>query len=147
MRLNANAVLGCATLCTGLACAAEPSIAGRWTTFDADGRKHATVEIAEEGGQAIGRIVELFLQPDEDRDPICVDCPGDARGRRIRGLEILKLRREAGGARWRGTVLDPEEGRLYRGTATPSADGRTLRLRGFVGFELFGRTEKWTRAD
>ena len=131
----------------GLASAAEPSVAGRWTTFDNDGRKRAVVEIVERGELATGRIVELFVRPGEEADPICVDCAGDARGRRIRGLEILRLQRETRVPRWRGTVLDPEDGRLYRCTAMPSADGRALQLRGFVGFELFGRTETWARSD
>ena len=136
-----------ATLCTSLAWGAERGLDGRWATFDTDGRKRAVVEIVDRGEQATGRIVELIPRPGEDGDPVCVDCEGDARGRRIRGLEILKLDREPEGAGWQGTVLDPEEGRLYRCTATLSADGQTLRLRGFIGLQLFGRTETWSRVD
>ena len=131
----------------GFACAAEPGLAGRWATFDTDGRRRAIVEIVDRGEKATGRIVELFLNPGEGSDPVCADCAGDARGRSIRGLEILELNRENGSARWHGTVLDPEEGGLYRCTAHLSPDGRTLFLRGFIGIEALGRTDSWMRVD
>jgi uncharacterized protein (DUF2147 family) len=129
--------------------AADPApIEGRWITFDDETKQQrSVVEIAREGRQAAGRIVELFLKPGEDRDPVCENCPGADRGRRIRGLSILALKAEGDGTSWRGTVLDPEEGRLYQCVATLLPGGRRLQLRGFVGFELFGRNETWIRAD
>lgn len=129
-----------------LARAADPPLAGRWVTFDSDtGKKQSVVEIAVKGDEARGRIVELFLQPGEDPDPVCRDCPGEAKGKKIRGLEILSLRSEEGGARWRGTVLDPDEGRVYKGVVRISPDGKRLELRGYIGFEIFGRSETWAR--
>ena len=122
-------------------------IAGRWMTLDAEGHKRAVVEVVERDGRASGRIVDLVLRPDEDADPVCVECPGDARGRKIRGLEILVLQRDEKPLQWRGRVLDPEEGRDYRCVAALSPDGKRLSLRGYVGLELFGRTETWIRAD
>ena len=141
------AALAWAMLFASIACRAEPGLAGRWAAYGSDDRKRAVVEIVDRGEQATGRIVELFPRPGEDLDPTCVDCAGEARGRRIRGLEILHLRRDTGAMRWHGTVLDPEEGRLYRCTVTLSADGRTLSLRGFMGLPLLGRTDSWARID
>ena len=42
-----------------------------------------------------------------------------------------------------GYLYDPKSGRTYRGSM--SSDGDHLRLRGYVGLKLFGRTETWTR--
>ncbi len=42
-----------------------------------------------------------------------------------------------------GHLYDPRSGRTYRGAMT--AEGDVLKLRGFVGIELLGRTETWTR--
>lgn len=42
-----------------------------------------------------------------------------------------------------GHLYDPKSGRTYRGTMTAEAD--VLKLRGFVGIKLLGRTETWTR--
>lgn len=60
---------------------------------------------------------------------------------------LLALQAEVRGRAWRGTVLDPEDGRLYRCVATLLPGGKRLQLRGFVGIELLGRSETWTRAD
>ncbi|HXX86000.1 MAG TPA: DUF2147 domain-containing protein [Casimicrobiaceae bacterium] len=129
--------------------AADPAtIAGRWITFDSDsGQGRAVVEIVREGPRATGRITELFLRQGEDPAPNCERCTGADQGRPIVGLTILVLEAEADGRGFHGTVLDPEEGRTYRCKVTLTPDGRELRLRGFAGFEIFGRTETWLRAD
>ena len=43
-----------------------------------------------------------------------------------------------------GTIYDPKSGKTYKGTMV--ADGDTLRLRGFIGISVFGRTEIWKRS-
>jgi uncharacterized protein (DUF2147 family) len=128
---------------------AEPAlIEGRWVTFDVDTKqKRAVIEIVGEGRQATGRIVELFLKPGEDADPVCENCLNADHGRRIRGLAILTLEAEENGTSYRGTVLDPEDGSTYRCVATLLPDGKHLQLRGFVGIEIFGRNETWVRSD
>ena len=42
-----------------------------------------------------------------------------------------------------GTLYDPKSGKTYTGAIT--ADGDTLKLRGYVGLKVFGRTEEWSR--
>jgi uncharacterized protein (DUF2147 family) len=42
-----------------------------------------------------------------------------------------------------GHVYDPRSGRTYSGSMT--AQGNTLKLRGYLGIELLGRTQTWTR--
>jgi uncharacterized protein (DUF2147 family) len=44
-----------------------------------------------------------------------------------------------------GHLYDPKSGRTYSGQMT--AEGNLLRLRGYVGLPLFGRTETWVRAS
>jgi uncharacterized protein (DUF2147 family) len=44
-----------------------------------------------------------------------------------------------------GKLYDPQSGHTYSGTLT-LADNSTLKLHGFVGVSLFGRTEQWHRA-
>jgi uncharacterized protein (DUF2147 family) len=43
-----------------------------------------------------------------------------------------------------GRLYDPESGKTYSGSLT--RDGDTLKLRGYIGIALFGRTEVWTQA-
>lgn len=43
-----------------------------------------------------------------------------------------------------GKIYDPESGKTYSCKATRQADGN-LKVRGFIGASLFGRTTLWTR--
>jgi uncharacterized protein (DUF2147 family) len=43
-----------------------------------------------------------------------------------------------------GQLYDPQSGKTYSGSMT--RDGDELKLRGYVGISLFGRTEIWTQA-
>jgi uncharacterized protein (DUF2147 family) len=66
------------------------------------------------------------------------------RSRSLCGLEIgsgFKLR-DADHATG-GTLYDPKTGKTYHGMIT--ADGATLRLRGYIGIPLFGRSQTWRR--
>jgi len=133
-------------LAVGPAVASGVAIVGRWTTYDeATSQPRAVIEIVGEGSRLRGRIAELFTALDGDADPVCEKCSGKERGHRIRGLSILDVSADAIDGRFRGTALDPGEGRIYEVVVTPSSDGKQLRLRGFVGLEIFGRTETWTR--
>jgi uncharacterized protein (DUF2147 family) len=42
-----------------------------------------------------------------------------------------------------GTIYDPKSGNTYHGTM--AVEGDIVRLRGYVGISLFGRTEIWHR--
>jgi len=42
-----------------------------------------------------------------------------------------------------GSIYDPKSGKTYRCKLTLNGD--ELKVRGFIGISLLGRTEKWTR--
>jgi uncharacterized protein (DUF2147 family) len=44
-----------------------------------------------------------------------------------------------------GMLYDPQTGKTYRGSIT--AEGDSLRLRGYIGMPLFGRSEIWKRVS
>ncbi len=132
-----------------LAClpALGQGIEGRWLTFDGDAKtKRALIEIRRMGAGFKGSIVEIYLRPGEVADPVCIDCPGEARGRKIRGLEILTLEPVRSASEFEGRVLDPEKGKVYRATAVLEPGGKQLTLRGYILLPMFGRSESWTRA-
>ena len=129
-------------------CAPLRGIDGRWLTFDdATHARRSIIEIERDGQHVTGRIVEIYPKPGEDPDPVCDRCTGVNRGRKILGLAILDMETEADGVRFNGTVLDPENGKVYQGVVTLESDGRRLVLRGYVGIPLFGRTEIWSRFE
>src|SRR6056297_2838746 len=55
--------------------AQRSTIFGKWKTIDDEsGKKRSIVKIEERDGKAYGTILELFREPDERQDPICVEC-------------------------------------------------------------------------
>lgn len=126
--------------------AASPE--GYWKTVGDDGgRPQSVVKIWVEDGKAYGRIVKLFRKPDEPRDPVCKKCEGPKKNKRVVGLTVLEgLEREDG--EWTGgSILDPANGETYNCFIEVLDGGEKLKVRGYVGFSLFGRTQHWHRVD
>ena len=124
--------------------AAFDSPVGRWKTIDDhSGQTKAIVEIREANGELEGRIVQLFHPPVPH--PECIKCTGALKDKPVLGMQILWGMRHNGNEWTGGRVLDPESGKLYRCTMTLEDGGKTLRVRGYVGVSVFGRTEKWVR--
>jgi uncharacterized protein (DUF2147 family) len=46
-----------------------------------------------------------------------------------------------------GTILDPNNGKVYQSKATLTDDGKQLKLRGYIGMPLLGRTQTWLREE
>ena len=44
-----------------------------------------------------------------------------------------------------GKILDPKNGKEYK-CYIQLLDGNTLKIRGYIGFSVFGRTAIWKRA-
>lgn len=123
-------------------------ILGLWATDKAE----AHVEISRDENGYRGVIVwlkEPFYPADDEQSPgepkVDRENPGPAlRERTITGLEIMKGFRYAGNDRWiDGTIYDPENGKTYKCRLRLTEDG-TLKVRGYVGISLFGRTTEWT---
>jgi uncharacterized protein (DUF2147 family) len=113
---------------------------GVWRTVDdEDGEPKSHVEIYEQGGKLHGRVLTLLPQ-----GRLCEDCAGQYNNSDLRGVVVLRDM-EPNGEEWSGgSITDPKNGRTYR--AKMSLDGpNRLRVRGFVGFSLLGRTQVWER--
>ncbi len=125
--------------------AAQRSPVGFWNTIsDEDGRPTAVVEIQEVNGELIG-VVRALLVPADPQDSVCGKCPGDRRGQRIVGMEILRHMRPDGDEWSGGEILDPENGKTYRAKMKLVDDGQKLVVRGYIGFAMFGRSQTWVR--
>ena len=44
-----------------------------------------------------------------------------------------------------GSILDPANGKTYKCQLSVEDRGRKLKVRGFIGFSLLGRTQYWLR--
>jgi len=124
--------------------AGPASPAGRWKTIDdATGKTKSIVEISEESGVFYGRIETLFDPPVPH--PTCYLCNGAKKDQPLVGLQVLWGFHADGGQWSGGQVLDPETGKIYRASLAIEDGGRKLRLRGYIGIPLLGRTEYWVR--
>ncbi|MET0549986.1 MAG: DUF2147 domain-containing protein [Xanthomonas sp.] len=109
--------------------AAPASAQGLWLTA----AKDAVVEFAPCADAATalcGRIVW-----DKDAGTATDTC----------GVQIARLGREDGDTWREGWAFDPRSGKRYK--ATLRASGNALDLRAFVGVEVLGETERFTRVQ
>lgn len=128
---------------------AAPTAVGTWKTIDDEtGNVKSLVEITEVDGHLTGKIVKLFRKQDEDQDPKCDKCPGDKKDKPILGLEILWGLKSDGDNKWSGgEIMDPKKGKTYSCKLEIIEDGKKLKVRGFLGFSLLGRTQTWERQE
>ena len=124
---------------------AQQSVEGIWVNGDGDG----WIELRITEGELRGTIIGSPDDPDNLRvSRLDTKNPERSlRNRPVRGLTILSGFRLDDDSRWTGgRVYDPNNGNTYRGTITV-IDATTLKLRGYIGISLFGRTEHWRRRD
>lgn len=141
--LSATAAL--ATLGIGLAClpvfAAAGDIVGTWLTGDGDGWVDITMQAT-----GISGIIAGTPNDDPQRSKVDNKNPDPAlQQRELLGLELFSGFHFDGKERWvDGKIYDPNSGKTYKCVIT-IVDADTLRVRGFIGIVLLGRTEIWTR--
>ena len=125
------------------AAANEPTIEGKWLTAKKDG----WIEIQLKDNGPVGIIAGSPDDPDhkkpqrkdsENPDPALRD-------RSLLGMTIMQGFTADGSGKWKsGKIYDPDSGKTYRAKLT-LVDANTVKLRGYLGVSLFGRTETWTR--
>jgi len=144
-RILARGIVTVLTL--GLAAAvvaAADAPLGKWNTIDdKTGKVKSEVQLYDEGGKVYGKIVGLPEPNDDKGKPkVCTKCPGADKDQPIVGLVIIKDL-VADGAHYKGgTILDPEDGKVYR--AEIWTEGADLKVRGYLG--PFYKTQTWTKA-
>lgn len=119
------------------------SVIGKWKTIDdKTGVEKSVVEIYEKSGKIYGKVVEIY-DPARQKD-VCKECSGVNKNKPILGMVIINNLKKDGDEYSSGTILDPTSGKEYKCYITlESAD--KLKVRGYVGFSLMGRTQYWVR--
>ena len=128
------------------------TIEGFWHSIDdRTGEKLSIVEIWKGAdGRYHGKIAYRYPVPGGAALINCTKCPPPYTNQPILGLEIFSGFKEDPDKRNAyvdGKVLEPKSGKIYKGKANLSADGKRLRLRGYVGVSALGRTQVWIRTD
>jgi uncharacterized protein (DUF2147 family) len=131
----------------GHALSADLTPAGLWQTLDSDTKQPSGwFLISDHGGVYDGVIARMFLQPGQDPNIICDQCKDDRHGHPWLGLEIIRGMMQEGEDKYGGgTILDPRDGKIYHATMKVTPDDQTLIVRGYIGVELLGENQYWTR--
>jgi uncharacterized protein (DUF2147 family) len=147
-----DASLAARAALAALALAAAPLVqaqapvtpAGLWKTIDDETKQEKShVRIVEAGGVLTGRI-ERITDPTK-QDSKCEKCEGARKDQKVLGMTILEgVKRD--GSHWDGgTILDPNNGKVYKVRLTPKDGGKALEVRGFIG--PFYRNQTWVRVE
>ena len=121
-------------------------VTGTWLVQD----KNARVQIYGKNGKYYGKIVWLAEPNDENGNPkVDRENPEESlRSRPLLGLVMLRDFEYDGDREWDdGEIYDPKNGKTYSCTMTLKEDGKTLDVRGYIGFSFIGRTQTWTRVE
>jgi Uncharacterized protein conserved in bacteria (DUF2147) len=102
--------------------------------------------ISEQAGLYNGIIAKMFLKPGEDPNAVCDQCKDDRHNHPWLGLELIRGMQPGDDDKFGGgTILDPRDGKVYKATMKITPDGQTLVVRGYLGIELLGRNQYWSR--
>ncbi len=121
------------------------NVIGKWKTIDdVTGNAKSIVEVYEKDGKIYGEIAQILTVGEENK--VCSECKGDLKNEPITGMVILQnLSKD--GSEWNGgTILDPNNGKTYKCYITLEND-KKLKVRGYIGFSLIGRTQYWYRIE
>ena len=150
-RVLIKGIVGFSIACASLTTFAA-SIEGYWKSIEErTGEQLSIVEIRKgNDGRYHGKIVYRYPNSHGIALTNCTKCPAPNTNKPILGLEILSGFREdpvKADAYIDGQVLEPTSGRIYKGKAVVTGEGKRLRMRGYMGVSALGRTVVWLRTD
>ena len=132
---------------------AQSSPTGLWKTFDdSTGKPTAIIRISDDHGELKGEIEKLLAQPADDNNPTCTRCTDRRKDQPIVGMTIIEgMHADSSSADSKsfvgGSILDPDDGKMYKSRLLLSDDGKTLQVRGYIGVPLLGRTQTWQQVQ
>ena len=121
----------------------QDSILGKWKTYDENNVYDGIVEIYKQNDEYFGKIV--YMPNPAHKDSICSECEGEDKDKPVLGLVFLKNMKKDKDYYTEGTILDPYSGKVYSCEIHLENNGRKLKVRGYVGFCLFGSNRYWDR--
>lgn len=130
----------------------SPTPVGYWTTVDDDtGRAQSVMRIWETSDKTLaGQIVKTYPDPSKPSLHVCSACRDERKNQPILGMVIMKkFKHDEGNAlKWsHGEILDPTSGRTYHCYLEVVEGGKKLKVRGYIGISLLGRTQYWVRDE
>ena len=120
------------------------TIFGKWNSRSDAGVVDSVLEVYQKNGKAYAKVVEI-LNPAR-KEARCVDCEGEFKDKPILGLDILSGLEKDDDEWSGGKIVDPRNGNTYK-CYIKLVKPNKLKLRGYIGVSLFGKTAYWERAE
>lgn len=119
------------------------TIFGQWENRDEEtGKVDSVIEIYKKDGKAYAKILEITNPA--NRNNVCTLCEGENKDKPILGMDILTGLSKDGSEWSGGEILDPKKGSIYNCFIELKGKDK-LKVRGYMGFALLGRTVYWHR--
>jgi len=151
MRLICVFLIALVSMNVGLANAKQANLnspIGTWKTIDdVTGVQKSIIRITENSDHTLsGQIIKTFPTPGEPLHRICDACKDEKHNQLILGMVILTGLKQENGEQWDGgKILDPLNGKYYSCSMRVMDGGEKLKVRGYIGFSLLGRSQVWLR--
>ena len=136
-----------AVLCVAAGAAwAQSNPVGLWKTIDDETKAEKSLVRISEAAGVLGGKIDKLLDPSK-QDSKCEKCSDGRKDQPVLGMAIIEgVRKHADEPYWDGgTILDPNNGKTYKVRLTLKDGGKTLEVRGFIGF-LY-RNQTWHRVE
>lgn len=128
--------------------AASDPVSGYWQTIDDKTKKpNSIIEVKKKDLFYVGIIAKTYVTPEEQRTHRCMHCTGAQKDKLILGLTIIEHMSCVNSFCRGGKILDPRNGDLYHATMRVVNDDKQLRVRGYIGIPLFGKSVIWNRVE
>ena len=93
-----------------------------------------------------GKIIKIYDVDGAKTTDRCLNCSGQFYNKPILGMPVVYgMKKESNNYYSDGKILDPKSGSLYSCNMRLSKTGKELTVRGYIGFSLLGRSQKWYR--
>ena len=121
------------------------SVVGKWKSFDDEtGKAKSIIEIYKEGDKYFGKLIELITE--KNKDGVCRTCETKYKDKNIIGLVIIKDLVKDDDEYNDGEIMDPKNAKTYSCYIELESPNK-LKVRGYIGFSLLGRTQYWKRVE
>ncbi|MBK8701192.1 MAG: DUF2147 domain-containing protein [Saprospiraceae bacterium] len=121
----------------------QHKITGVWKNIDdEDGKEKSHIEIYESKGMLRARVTKLL---EGATVKTCGKCKGNNKDKPLEGMEILwDLKKVSDTEYEEGFILNPKNGKVYD-CFISLEDKDKLKVRGYLGVSMFGKTQYWYR--
>lgn len=125
-------------------------ITGIWQQID-DQSGEAKAQISfkkDSSGAYTGTIIKITPRPGYTPKELCVKCPAPYTNKPVLGLNLITGLKHIQDKDYdEGKILDPLTGKMYSLKAKLNPTGKILRLRGYLGTSVLGRSQTWVRVE